>query len=125
MSFPAVALTFSANYAKAGRQSISYAELMKPDEDWRMLPDNSERRKIQNRLAQRAYSTCSRALQSIRLLLAHSCRIAGRNMRGCTKELEKLRKEIAQLKNGKDESPEEAAAAAAVLDAESTAAASR
>lgn len=38
-------------------QNISYADLMKPDEDWRVLPDAAERRKIQNRLAQRAYST--------------------------------------------------------------------
>lgn len=32
-----------------------YADLMKPDEDWRNLPNAAERRKIQNRLAQRAY----------------------------------------------------------------------
>ncbi|KAK8015929.1 hypothetical protein PG991_008817 [Apiospora marii] len=42
--------------ARASRtQTISYVDLMKPDEDWRNLPDASERRKIQNRLAQRAY----------------------------------------------------------------------
>jgi len=60
MSPPAVPLTGSPSASKSnGRQSISYADLMKPDEDWRMLPDASERRKIQNRLAQRAYSTSS------------------------------------------------------------------
>jgi len=36
-------------------QSVSYADLMKPDEDWRNLPNAADRRKIQNRLAQRAY----------------------------------------------------------------------
>ncbi|KAL8383482.1 hypothetical protein RB595_010606 [Gaeumannomyces hyphopodioides] len=62
-------------------QTISYADLMKPDEDWRVLPDAAERRKIQNRLAQRAYR---------------------RNMRDRTKELEKLKKELAKLKENKD-----------------------
>lgn len=38
------------------KQSVSYADLMKPDEDWRTLPNAADRRKIQNRLAQRAYS---------------------------------------------------------------------
>lgn len=42
---------------RSGRQqTISYADLMKPDEDWRNLPNPADRRKIQNRLAQRAYS---------------------------------------------------------------------
>ncbi|KLU90426.1 hypothetical protein MAPG_10280 [Magnaporthiopsis poae ATCC 64411] len=62
-------------------QTISYADLMKPDEDWRVLPDAAERRKIQNRLAQRAYR---------------------RNMRDRTKELEKLKKELAKLKENKE-----------------------
>ncbi|KAF2264419.1 hypothetical protein CC78DRAFT_463721 [Lojkania enalia] len=34
---------------------MQYADLMRPDEDWRGLGDPSERRKIQNRIAQRAY----------------------------------------------------------------------
>ncbi|KAL6890034.1 hypothetical protein GGI43DRAFT_416220 [Trichoderma evansii] len=34
---------------------MQYADLMKPDEDWRGLEDPLERRKIQNRIAQRAY----------------------------------------------------------------------
>ncbi len=41
---------------QSGReQPVSYADLMKPDEDWRTLPNAADRRKIQNRLAQRAY----------------------------------------------------------------------
>ncbi|KAK4139724.1 uncharacterized protein C8A04DRAFT_32797 [Dichotomopilus funicola] len=39
----------------AREQTVSYADLMKPDEDWRNLPNAADRRKIQNRLAQRAY----------------------------------------------------------------------
>lgn len=33
----------------------SYTDLMKPGESWEDLPDAAERRRIQNRLAQRAY----------------------------------------------------------------------
>jgi len=45
-----------ARPAASGReQTVSYADLMKPDEDWRNLPNAADRRKIQNRLAQRAY----------------------------------------------------------------------
>ncbi|KAK8121814.1 protein phosphatase 1 regulatory inhibitor subunit 16B [Apiospora sp. TS-2023a] len=41
---------------KCGRPpNESYINLMKPDEDWRTMEDVTERRKIQNRLAQRAY----------------------------------------------------------------------
>ncbi|RWA13929.1 hypothetical protein EKO27_g1217 [Xylaria grammica] len=62
---------------RSGRPlTTSYADLMKPDEDWRNLPDAAERRKIQNRLAQRAYR---------------------RNMRDRTKEVEKLKKQLQQL----------------------------
>lgn len=59
MSPPAVPLNASTTAKSNGKQGISYADLMKPDEDWRLLPDASERRKIQNRLAQRAYSRSS------------------------------------------------------------------
>ncbi|KAI0203555.1 hypothetical protein F4808DRAFT_417125 [Astrocystis sublimbata] len=62
---------------RSGRPlTTSYADLMKPDEDWRNLPDAAERRKIQNRLAQRAYR---------------------RNMRDRTKEVEQLKKQLQQL----------------------------
>ncbi|KAI1816840.1 hypothetical protein GGS20DRAFT_583036 [Poronia punctata] len=62
---------------RSGRPlTTSYADLMKPDEDWRNLPDATERRKIQNRLAQRAYR---------------------RNMRDRTKEVEKLKKQLQEL----------------------------
>ncbi|KAH7016230.1 uncharacterized protein B0I36DRAFT_355062 [Microdochium trichocladiopsis] len=74
----------SSNSSNAGTASprcgrpltTSYADLMKPDEDWRNLPDAAERRKIQNRLAQRAYR---------------------RNMRDRTKEVEKLKKQLQEL----------------------------
>ncbi|RYP82425.1 hypothetical protein DL769_001679 [Monosporascus sp. CRB-8-3] len=56
--------------------TTSYVDLMKPDEDWRNLPDAAERRKIQNRLAQRAYR---------------------RNMRDRTREVERLKKQLQQL----------------------------
>ncbi|KAK4153967.1 hypothetical protein C8A00DRAFT_33299 [Chaetomidium leptoderma] len=63
MTTPATALGDPASpaplYARptqSGReQTVSYADLMKPDEDWRNLPNAADRRKIQNRLAQRAY----------------------------------------------------------------------
>ncbi|KAK6086188.1 hypothetical protein SCUP515_00548 [Seiridium cupressi] len=67
---------------RCGRpQTISYADLMKPDEDWRNLPDAAERRKIQNRLAQRAYR---------------------RNMRDRTKEVERLKKQLQKLQEAQE-----------------------
>ncbi|KAK8109021.1 hypothetical protein PG984_014822 [Apiospora sp. TS-2023a] len=72
--------------ARASRtQTISYVDLMKPDEDWRNLPDASERRKIQNRLAQRAYR---------------------RNMRDRTREVERLKNQLKKLQESKQEGEE-------------------
>lgn len=50
---------------KSGRPpNEAYLALMKPDEDWREIEDSTERRKIQNRLAQRAYRKCCLSLLS-------------------------------------------------------------
>ncbi|KAK8108721.1 hypothetical protein PG984_014522 [Apiospora sp. TS-2023a] len=66
------------NKGKCGRPPNSaYLELMKDDEDWRQLKDASERRKIQNRLAQRAYR---------------------RNLRSRNQEVEVLREQLLRLR---------------------------
>lgn len=54
---------------------------MGPEEDWRELETTSERRKIQNRLAQRAYR---------------------RNLRNRTKEVEKLQKQLMVLQESQE-----------------------
>ncbi|OAP62563.1 hypothetical protein AYL99_01790 [Fonsecaea erecta] len=59
---------------------IAYADLMKPDEDWRGLRNTAERRKIQNRIAQRAYR---------------------RNAQRKAREVEELRKQLRQCQQGK------------------------
>lgn len=38
---------------------VAYKDLMKPDEDWRKMPNHVERRRVQNRIAQRAYRELS------------------------------------------------------------------
>ncbi|KAK7960894.1 hypothetical protein PG988_012108 [Apiospora saccharicola] len=66
------------NTGKCGRPlNSAYLELMKEDEDWRELKDASERRKIQNRLAQRAYR---------------------RNLRSRNQEVEVLREQLLRLR---------------------------
>ncbi|KAG8411846.1 hypothetical protein J3458_015142 [Metarhizium acridum] len=57
----------------------TYLELMKPDENWTNLQDSTERRKIQNRLAQRAYR---------------------RNMRDRAIEVKMLREELQRMREG-------------------------
>ncbi|KAK8092009.1 hypothetical protein PG997_002370 [Apiospora hydei] len=69
-----------AGVAKCGRPPNSaYLELMKEDEDWRQLENAAERRKIQNRLAQRAYR---------------------RNLRNRNKEVETLREQLMRFQEG-------------------------
>ncbi|KAF7594638.1 hypothetical protein BBP40_008728 [Aspergillus hancockii] len=53
-----------------------YDDLMKPDEDWTNLSNSAERRKIQNRIAQRVYR---------------------RNMKERTNEVQRLRARIREL----------------------------
>lgn len=48
--------TTTTGRRRSGRPKLnSYVDLMKPGESWDDLDDATERRKIQNRLAQRAY----------------------------------------------------------------------
>ncbi|KAI1432864.1 hypothetical protein GGR50DRAFT_556772 [Xylaria sp. CBS 124048] len=70
-------MTSMSSQLKGRPLNSHYWDLVKPGEDWRSEPSAVERRKIQNRLAQRAYR---------------------RNMRDRSKEVERLRKEIEQLK---------------------------
>lgn len=59
-------------------QNIAYNDLVRPEEeDWHMLRDSAERRKIQNRLAQRAYR---------------------RNIKYRSLELEKLKQELSEIR---------------------------
>ncbi|KAK8066005.1 hypothetical protein PG997_012752 [Apiospora hydei] len=76
-------------------QTISYADLMKPDEDWTKLPDASERRKIQNLSypSDPPDPTCPL-----------NARCSGRNMRDRTKEVEKLKRQLQQLQEGQGRS---------------------
>ncbi|KAF2148615.1 hypothetical protein K461DRAFT_316377 [Myriangium duriaei CBS 260.36] len=46
---------------RAARQMQLKTDLMKPGEDWRDVADSAERRKIQNRIAQRSYRRTMRA----------------------------------------------------------------
>lgn len=96
----------SSNSDNAGTSSprcgrpltTSYADLMKPDEDWRNLPDAAERRKIQNRLAQRAYrKSFPRTILTFDEQRWLTLNTEGRNMRDRTKEVEKLKKQLQEL----------------------------
>ncbi|KAB8224742.1 hypothetical protein BDV33DRAFT_199414 [Aspergillus novoparasiticus] len=64
-----------------------YKDLMKPDEDWTNLTNSAERRKIQNRIAQRVYR---------------------RNMREGTDEVQRLKARIRELEGGQEGTPLEA-----------------
>ncbi len=79
----------------------TYNDLMKPDENWPEPQDAAERRKIQNRLAQRAYSkfTPQDTLSALLITATQAAHTsAGRNMRDRTKEVKMLREEIKQLR---------------------------
>lgn len=84
---------------------------MGPEEDWRELETTSERRKIQNRLAQRAYSefyyeSSGRHAEALRTYINVTLAL-GRNLRNRTKEVEKLQKQLMVLQESQEPQADE------------------
>jgi hypothetical protein len=75
------------------QKTNSYEDLMRPDEDWRSLPDSADRRKIQNRLAQRSYRMSLLTPYRVNFFMVTDC-VSGRNVKRQREELEELKLQL-------------------------------